>query len=335
MLKRFNKYRRESRLTDSTQDTPAHEGIDQSLPQDYKHLVSEEEYRYVITLVQQSMAALGKQILKIDEGIVSIARSEGEDLRLGLDNLLRRLRQQDREEWPAAVHDHMEKLGKLDEQQSAYTYFFKDFDYSYKFLKLLVKPEGFAPADFIEQLIHRQDVPGTRTFLVMDYADQFRFINRDDIGEWERTEDELFEVAQSNMSLEEVAVRPVSLTTGQPMFVFFSGDYSAGYALDFQRNANFAIGEYGAIVALPSKGMCLAVPIHSAESLAVLEQVVSVALQCYTEEQGPISPELYWWFAGQFHYLVRMDRQNPHKFILTMPQGLADLLFDTDPDTDA
>src|SRR5215203_2428155 len=210
------------------------------LPDNYIAFINKEEYNQIIAISKQYFREGNIKIIAIKEGEIVID-SEEEQKYCYLDNLVRKLAQQDKNVWKDVVYEHFDFLK---EHPGAYNYLFKDFEYASQLLRVLIKPEDFVPEKEVEY-VYRTDLPGTQTVLAVEYENQFRFCLRDDIKEWNVPDEELFEIAIANNLNDEVEAKEYLFLDKFTGYMFFSGDYAAAMLLDIDNTADFAIGTYG------------------------------------------------------------------------------------------
>src|SRR5262249_16137591 len=149
-----------------------------------------------------------------------------------------------------AIYEHFDKLK---DHTSAYNYLFKDLEYAAQFLRVLIKGADIHENQ-LDQFIHRCDFPETNTFLLIEFEEQFKYLIKEDIAEWSKTTDELFDIAIGNTPAEEIEVKQYSFCDKFLVYIFFSGDFSSSLMLDLAARAEFAIGSYGSMIAIPAKG---------------------------------------------------------------------------------
>jgi hypothetical protein len=117
-----------------------------SLPESYSSFVNKEEYNQIISICKTYFAEADIKIIDIKEGEIIIEEGE-EEKHCYLDNLVRKLYQQDKSIWKNIVYEHFDFLK---EKPGAYNYFFKDFEYASQLLRVFIKPEDFFPDNNVD-----------------------------------------------------------------------------------------------------------------------------------------------------------------------------------------
>jgi hypothetical protein len=265
------------------------------LPDRYKHLIDRDDYHTFLELCLQSLEQAGEKIVRAADGELSAAPdADGNVRRYYLDNLIRVVVQREKGEWPQVVTEH---FGKQRVIPHALEYLYSDFDYAAQFVKAYIKADDFPD---LQQYLYRVDLPGTCTMLILDFDEKFHFLTRENIAAWGKSEDELFALGFSNISNEQIDINESQMNETYPMFTFFSGDFSATYIIELERNADFTIGTHGCLLAIPTKGSAFIHPIEGPEVMNVVEQLSGVIVKFFEEDPGCITTRFYWFYDGVF-----------------------------------
>ncbi|WP_375443893.1 hypothetical protein [uncultured Fibrella sp.] len=285
--------------------------------------LSVEEYNQILLLTISQLSLKGTIDLITDDGVVHV-QFDGQKgpTRFYMDNLLRKCKATDPAEWEAMVIGHVKILPI---NNAAITYIYKDFEFAAPLLKVQVKPVGFAE-DIMEDCVYRQDFPQTNTFLVIDFDDALHYVRRSEIGEWEASDTYLFETALDNVAREKPDLSGHSLTDELPLYTLFHNDFAVACAIELTRNADEAVGPYGAVVNIPAKG---SVFIHPLEADTVLDYIAAsheMVHGFYTEEVYTVNEEYYWYYEGQ--YSLFPMRVEGNQAYLSYPDRLRKLLQD-------
>jgi hypothetical protein len=198
----------------------------------------------------------------------------------------------------------------------ALDYLYKDFDYAAQFLKVLIKPDDFLQADVF---LKRTDLPGTFTFLVLDFNERFTYISVENAEEWDKPLDDLFEIAFANVANEGIDIKEILLEETYPVFAFFDGDFSASFIIELDRNAEFAIGSHGSVVAIPTKGSAFIHPIESKDVMQVVGVLAETMAPFYNEDPGCITMNFYWFHDGTFELFPSVPTEDGYTTIKLPP----------------
>ncbi|OWY24047.1 hypothetical protein C7N43_05015 [Sphingobacteriales bacterium UPWRP_1] len=293
------------------------------LPEVFTHLISQQDYEQLISISVQYFNEKRMFIHAIENGIIkaSLEKKE-EEVQFGLDNLVRKVMRAEKEKWTSIIYDHYNKLQQ--DHKSAYTYLLKDLEFASRFLKVLIKDRNFIRADFMNKMVHRVDFPETCTMLILDFEEQFRFLMWDEIKEWETPVSDLFTIALQNIAQEKVSVMNGDFNE-HPVYLFLDANFAACYVLDLETNAPNAVGNLGALVAIPTKGAALAHPINNYGVMAVAAAIAPLIMHYYNENEGNISSNFYWYYQHHIE-MFPLHTGNDGQVMLRMPKKLEKML---------
>ena len=291
-------------------------------PSRYDGLVTQAEYEQILDIALREVARYGT-IDEVDDGLIALTTSDADfqNVKFSLDNLVRKCKSATPAEWDVIIVQHFERFVM---NKSKDKYIYKDFEYAQNLLKVQVRPLSMFDSASLDDYIHRADIPTTATFLILDYDDLFHYVRKEQIGEWERSIDELFEVAFANIAQEDYKIERGEMADGIPIFCVLSGDFSASYVVELQQNMPFAVGQYGAIVSIPSKGTALVHALESNSALAYIDRAAALQQNFYTQDPVPISPYFYWYYAGNFQMFQVTKKED--SYFLSFPPALLLLL---------
>lgn len=293
--------------------------FNKKIPQEYVHLMNQQQFNILLEIAQQYFKDKGEEVIKIDNGYITAKEEGGEEMKYGLDNIVRMLSPEPQENWESIIYTHFNKVNSSD---SHLVYYRKDYEAAKPFLKVLIKDEAILEHEFAADIIYRIDFPGTCTILVMDYDNQFRYLRKEDIAEWEAGTDEIFLAALDNIAEEEITVNKVEHEGDIEMFLFFSGDFSAAKMLQFERNADFALGEYGSVIAMPTKGTAFTSPINQNNVIGILEVLTEPVSKFFNEDPGNITTSIYWYYQGVFRQFPETPSDKEGYVTIGIPAAL-------------
>jgi len=286
------------------------------VPDDYKNLISSTDYETFIEQCLKVLQNLDVEVVSHDNGdIVYKGRSDKES-HYFLDNLVRQYVQADEKDKYLAIETHFKKL---QETPYANEYLFKDYDYAKQFLKVLVKPTDIAPK--IEDFVTRLDYPNLLTVLVLDFEERFHYIRKDEADLWATDNDELFKVALNNISQEDIDIRKHLFDDKFDVFVLLSGDFSASFSLLIGSHLDFAIGNHGSLIGIPTKGTAFIHPISTKDVMDLTTSLYHEMEKFYNEDPGNISMDFYWYDNNGFQTFDRIWNDDG-SLTISMPADL-------------
>lgn len=274
----------------------------EKLPDRYVGQITQDEYDIV---VNHSLIFLSKRgtIEKIEDGVIYVdLNDDSENVnQLALDNLLRNCKQEDdKNKWGEIVVDHFTRLiSKVDFDKS-------DFDKCRNLLAIRIYPEYGEKTKAV--MTFRVDFPGTMSTLVLDLPDKYESIDKETVDSWGVPIDSLFDIAQQNVNKREgMEVKERKETETKKVYSFFSPDHSASYIRDIERNADFAIGEFGAFVAIPTTGSAFVIPIYDSSAIEVMDNLRPTVKSFFDEDPGNITTDIFWFNKEKFEVVSIMD----------------------------
>lgn len=298
------------------------DNIDRKLPEDFRDLLTQEEYEIILV---HALIAIGKhtQIESVNEGEIRTKDPKKADSKMtfSLRNVVRKCKVVPPTDWAELIDKY---LGKPLFNEAKHNFLMKDFEYAEPLLKVVVRSKFAFDDQALERLAYREDIPHTYTFLVLDYDDRFHYIDKTLLTEWELSIETLFEIGLANIGKEEINIEQIEIA-GLEIHAFFSGDFSAPYMLELERNAPEAVGVWGSVVHIPSKGKAMVHPIEGNTALKYIAHVINLVEVFFSQDPGPINIRSYWYYAGKYEeFPVRSTEEG--KQLLSYPEKLLKML---------
>jgi hypothetical protein len=283
----------------------------EKLPDRYVGQITQDEYDIIIKHSVDFLKERGT-IEKIEDGVIFVElNNDSDDVnQLALDNLLRNCKQEDdKDKWKEIIVDHFTRLTtKVDFDKS-------DFDKCRDLLAIRIYPEYEEKTKAV--MTFKVDFPGTLSALVLDLPDKYVSIDQETIDLWRVPVDSLFYIAQQNVNKREgIEIREAKESEASRVYTFFSIDHSARFIRDIERNADFAIGEYGAFVAIPTRGSAFVVPIDDKSAVESIDKLRPMIKSFFDEDSGNITTDIFWYNNESFELVSVIDDK------LVLPSGL-------------
>lgn len=267
------------------------------VPEVYSHLIDDETYKHMFGFIENYFREKNEPITCYDAGFLTVLDDEKREMKYGLDNLVRAIAAAKWEDHESVVYSH---FNKVNFPASAYSFFFKDYEHGRTHLKIVLKHEEVLSERQFTELVTTQHFPGTRSILVFDFDNQLRYLRHEDVEEWQKTPDQLFEEALNNIALEEVAVTTLSHPNGYTFYSFVSGDFASVRTIRLAENAPFSIGHYGALVMVPTKGAAFAAPLEDDKIIDRIQVIAPLTVELYQKEPGNITTDFFWFYDGRY-----------------------------------
>lgn len=237
-------------------------------------------------------------------------------VRVGLRDLWQLARMMPRGDWPAVVSDHVTTVVTAVEEPLDLS----DFAVIRHLLRTRVHPAGAHPG----LLAARPFAPGLIEAVVVDTPTTVRTLTRAEVARWRVPDEELFALGRANVHADGLLQRE-ELPAGSPeepaVTVLHDWTfYAATHVLWLEEY--LPLGPLGALVALPGRGMVLALALRPARDGEVLARAAARlharADRGFREGPGSLSRRLYWWRQGGLTPLEQgEDGRTP-----VLPEGL-------------
>lgn len=303
------------------------QNIDYSFPEGYENEISKKEYKY---LVNESVKAITRnyKIASITEGVVTL--KEGQDYSVvNLHNLILKCSEIDKEKWTELINSHFDSMYESIEKQKELDP--NKFETLVDYFSIRIYQESFVKQNGgTDNLIVKKHLDGTLSLLMLDLPSTFSPIQKDMFDLWNKTVDEVFEIAQKNVNKQEFTKATETIEiSGEKIEVSFieNEDYGASIALDLKSNVPEFVGEWGSVIAIPNKGIvdiCKVSKERPLDFVLFIQKFKSIVEQFYNQHPQPISTDFYWYYDGQFTKINVID--NNGEINVVSPLGLTELM---------
>ena len=200
----------------------------------------------------------------------------------------------------------------------------EDFEKASKYLAVRIYQQDFMGSFKLEELVHRKDLEGTVTVLVLDLPDSVESVLNTNIEKWNKQPEELFILAFDN--LKEKFKREAERMENN--FLKLSGEdiFVTSEALFFERNKD-SIGKFGSIFCIPNRDTLVAVAIDSDLDVEVgLQLMIPFAENTFDQsEDMAITRHIFWHYEGKNELIYTYYGLNRLKYVL--PADLAEMVY--------
>jgi hypothetical protein len=204
------------------------------------------------------------------------------------------------------------------------------------FLSLRLYPQEMIDAHGgTDSLVTRTDLEHTYTVLMFDFPGGFTPVRRTMFEQWKKNIAEVFAAAQTNVDSLKVARVSKNFTLQDSSVVvnmLVEKDYAASYALDIEHNAPDLVGEWGAVIAIPFKGLVAVSKIDKGDHLdwtRFIRLTQPFIEKSYQEQPQPVSDQYFWYYRGKFTRIGTYVENGTYHVV--PPDGLAQLLVQSQP----
>jgi hypothetical protein len=200
-----------------------------------------------------------------------------------------------------------------------------------KYLSLRIYPADIIDAHGgTDSLVTQTDLANTYTVLMLDFPGGFAPVRRSMFDQWKKNVAEVFQAAQANVdsSTPRRVSKSFSLQdTAIEVNMLVDQDYAASYALDLEHNMPDLVAEWGAVVAMPFKGLVAVFKIEKGDKLdwtRFIRLTQPFIEKSYQEQPQPISDQYFWYYHGKFTRIATYVQEGVYH--IAPPEGLSNLL---------
>jgi len=245
-----------------------------------------------LQLVRDYLGRGGRTVI-IEAGVAQV---EGDSQLHGLTNLAQTCHQAPPEAWPRIVAEHLAKSDRGRLEATVEGLAEGGFEQVAAQLAVRIHPESYLPISRRPHLVHRVDLPGTFSVLVLDIGPSMLAVPTPIAELWGVPVGELFDralanIARANQGRWSTFALPPS---GVCILDALDGDhYATSHVL--RRDAFLPrTGEHGNLIALPTRGALLSQPLDGPLSLRAIEELLMFTTWSFREGPNSITPHLYW-----------------------------------------
>ncbi len=301
--------------------------IQYKIPEGYEDAISSEDYKELVDLSVKKISEKFT-VISVKDGFVAL--EDGSGYRgFNLHNVILKSVDIDRKDWPLLIQDHFNSLFSVEEEKGLVN--MDDFESIQKYLSIRIYlKELVAENGGPEKFIIREDLDGTYTVLMLDLPSTFSPISADISQTWGKTKDELFRMAQDNVNkqaLEKMSKTFKNDSVEVEIHFLSNDDYAASCALDLEKNAPEMLGEWGAVLAIPNKGivnLCTVSPEKPLDFVLFIQLTHNVVKDFYMKHPQPVSTDFFWYYKGEFTKILVVEEAGNISVI--NPMGLTELM---------
>lgn len=303
--------------------------INYSIPKGYETAISKEDFKNIVDLAVP-VVAKRYTIDEVREGTIYL--KPGQEMQaVNLHNLIGKCTSaKDKKYWKDIIEGHFESIfSSIDEQKKINV---EEYESVKKYLALRIYPvETITQRGGTSSVVAKTQLEGTYTLLMLDLPGMFTPVSRDIFSLWKRDTAEVFKAAQENVNRQPIEkVTKTFDIDGAKIEISFLGneDYAASFALDLMNNSPELVGEWGAAVAIPNKGLvdiCKISRDKPVDFVKFIQRMKPRVENSYQAHEQPISDQFFWYYKGTFT-TIRVTQLPDGSISVLSPFGLAELM---------
>jgi hypothetical protein len=278
--------------------------VDYSVPSAHRKSIKKNEYRKIVDI---TLPVVGRrfEIEYLKDGVIYLKASQELQV-IDLTEVISKCREaKDPDKWEEVINGYFNGLfSAMDAKKNLDI---NQFETVKNYLSIRIYPKEMVERrGGTENLVIRTDLEGTYTLLMLDLQSAFTPVQQSVFGSWNKNIDEVFEQAQANVNKKEMIKEVRELNSGKTRVeaIFIENeDYAASYALDLMNNSPDYVGEWGAVVAMPNKGIvniCKVTKEKPLDFVPYIQLFKKPVAEFYSNHLQPVSDQFYWYFKGRF-----------------------------------
>jgi len=287
-----------------------------------------EQRNRFLKLVRDHLARDGQGVV-IRDGCAQVEGSPGVH---GLGNLAQLCWQAPEARWPEIIARHLglsrpERLSAL-----AMDLVGGSFDRIAEHLAVRLYPGDYLADAARVHVVHRTDLPGTLTLLVVDTPQSVMAVPAPLVEQWGLSREQLFERAIANiarLSASSWHLLPMPPGVGAPLHALTGDHYVTSHLLRADPGLP-VVGTSGNLVAAPHRGALFSLPIDGGVAPFAIEALLTFSIGMFHEGPGSITPHLFWRTPAGNYELQQGCREGRHHRLAPTP-GFAPLLARRSP----
>ncbi len=272
----------------------------QQQPPEWASFFTDKQHRRFVAEVEDYFRRRGLEA-EVSGGVVRLVdRSWEGPADLGLLNLAQGCNLSKPEDWRTLIAQHFDIMqGAVAQQERAVA--FESLDDVYDLLAVRIWPREAGESLGLENLVWREDLPGTLTTLVLDLPTSIRTLRPEEARRWSHSLDQLMSIGLGNILSGETPQRVEESVEEGGRIVALTGRsfFVATHALALEEHEDM-LGAHGTVVVVPHRHAMIAAPIDDVSIVAALVRMIPAALEMYREGPGSITAHLYWYREGGF-----------------------------------
>jgi hypothetical protein len=282
-----------------------------------------DERKRFLRLVRECLGREGRQVV-IKAGCAMVEGWPGVH---GLGNLAQMCSQAPAAQWPEIVARHLalsrpDRLSALAADLTGAA-----FDGIAEHLAVRLYPGDYLAAGGRVHVVHRTDLPGTLTLLVVDSPASVIALPAPLAERWGQPRERLFELAIANVARlstsrwQQLSVPP---GVGAPLHCLSGDHYVTSHLLRPDPGLP-VVGASGNLVAAPHRGALFSLPIDGAVAPFAIEALLTFSIGMFHDGPGSITPHLFWRTPAGSYELQQGCREGT-RYRLAPSPGFAPLL---------
>lgn len=277
---------------------------------------SEEQFQSFLGQLEQDLDARNlPYALDAETGTLEIELPGADRQQLHLLTLARACHQILQPGWSEQIERHLDAaISVLAGGMAAVDRLGSDFDRARPLLKLRLYSDDYLDPEV--PMVYRPLAEGLTAVLVYDLPQSIATVPPDHLAEWNRSVEELFEIALRNVweqgKLEHTSLELPEGATLE-LLTASRNPFAATHVLCLPEYFE-ATPHSGILVSVPERERVILHRIEGMQVMAALNVMLRSVPEVFLNAQSPLSPHLYWWRDGTFTLLPSLSEDGRIEF---------------------
>jgi len=302
--------------------------VSYDIPDILKSEINKDKYKLIIDLAIPEISKHEK-VISVEGGIFKTDKNTN----YGIDNLVYKCKNiTEKSALNSIIKEHFDSL--FDSRNFSNNLDLKSFEKIKQYLSIRLYPKIYFEEYLKHQgCIYKMDLEEVYTVLMFDLPTAFTNVQREVFESWKKNESEVFLIAQENINKQNVEKVTQNINLGgTDVEINFIGEetYAASYGLDLIHNSPDFVGNLGAVIAFPNKGIINVCKITSERPLdfvKFIQGTKSLVKKFHDEHPYPVSTDFFWYYKGKFEKINAFENSDG-KIDVTAPIELSQLLVE-------
>lgn len=303
------------------------QAIDTDIP-DWASFFTNEEYVAFLAGIDHYFRAknvaytLGDGVIDIDPKIFRFPK-------LGLSNIAQLCKHHPPEEYTSIIREHFETMLKALERDKAFDEKTASFEEIRPYLGIKLHNQeyityiGGLDADN-QNIVYQYIAEDIYAILIFDLPDATRNVHPGSLANWDKTEDELFQIGMENIRENyPMAVTREDMGSFEIQYINHDHFFTANILFELEKNPDL-VGTRGSLIGLPHRHAALIYPIEDVTVAKAVQGLIPAIYSMHKESPDSLTPNLFWYRDGIFTPLPYELREG--KLYLMPPDSFMALL---------
>jgi hypothetical protein len=238
--------------------------------------------------------------IEISEGIVTLSENQFGFSNLGLSNVAQNCKQDKPKNYKEIINDHFNSLIEANQFELEFDKIADNFEKIKKYIAVRLYNEEYIDYIGKEFTIGKKFEGDIYSIIVFDFPHSISNIRPEQIKNWGKTENELFEIGIQNVKDKySHTITKENFGVFDIWFVNSDHFFTPNIVYDIENLKELA-GSNGLLIGIPHRHSAIIYPIENLEVVKAINGVFPAIYNMNIEGPGSLSDKVFWYFDGIF-----------------------------------